>query len=237
MRVAGYLTLTGQAGAVVAQGRGGELDFAGDVSLKTAQLGADQGASYTVSAAGNLALSQGPLGAGSSASGLGGQLALHGASVLIDTAVLLPSGSFRATATAPDGKLTLGADASIDVSGRAFDFEDQVRFAPGGSISLAASGDQGTLVIDAKAMLNASGADRGGDAGRVQLTAGGGASIDGRILGTAAAGFAGGAFSIDAASVSADLAAFMQRLSGFDLSHSTPEAGHRRRWRPDADRP
>src|SRR5262249_40034638 len=103
---------------------------------------------------------------------LGGRISLTASTILLDTSVALPAGTFEATARG--GALQLGSHAAIAVNGRAVDFNDQVRFAPGGSIRLGASGP---LEIASGAVLDASGSDRGGDAGSIELTAGGQASI------------------------------------------------------------
>ncbi len=54
----------------------------------------------------------------------------------------------------------------LDVSGRAVDFRDVVRFVPGGGVRLEAAGQ---LALDAGSLIDVSGSVRGGDAGRLEI--------------------------------------------------------------------
>ncbi len=213
VKLAGYGTLQGRASAIEARGVG-SLSFGGSLfSLATGQIRATSGASYDLKVAGDVALTRDPS-AGADAKGLGGRLAVSASTVFLDTSVVLPAGVFEATATS--GALRLGSNARIDVRGVAVDFPDQVRFAPGGAIRLAALGD---LNIADGAALDVSGSARGGDAGGIALTAGGQTAVQGVLSGSAAAGFGGGVFALDAAAVP-DFSALNARLEsgGFDAS-------------------
>ena len=199
--IVGFSGLDGRAGSVTVQGSG-SLRVSGGIgtpaaSFRTGRIGTVSGASYVLSASGDVALGQDD-GAATlpAASSFGGRLVLSGSSVLLDTSVAMPAGAFQATATA--GSLTLGPDAAIDVSGRAVDFYDVVRTAPGGAVHLAASAD---LALSSGSSVDVSGSDRGGAGGALELVAGGSADLQGSLSGSAHAGERGAAFSLDAGSV------------------------------------
>jgi hypothetical protein len=193
VQLSGFAAVAGRAGDVEVQGVGG-LASAGQLTLATPLLRMGGGSRYALTAAGSLALVGGPgAPAPAGVDGLGGQLSLQGADVLIDTTVRLPAGVLDARSLG--GTLRLGPDAVIDAAGRAVDLFDQVRFAPGGDIRLAAAGD---LSVDAAALLDVSGAGRGGSAGGIELSASGAASVLGQLRGAAAPGYVGGAFGLDA---------------------------------------
>src|SRR5262249_39564930 len=76
--------------------------------------------------------------------------------------------------------------------------QDQVRFAPGGTLRLSAATD---LDIASGAVLSVSGASAGGDAGSLVFASGGTTTLQGTLSGTASAGYQGGAFSLDASAL------------------------------------
>jgi hypothetical protein len=200
LRLADFARVSGRAGNIAILGTGslaidGTLGSA-DKGLATGQVTSTSGASYEIGAVGGLFLARDAQAAAIPASSLGGRLALRGSAVVIDTALALPAGSVEISSTS--GPLTLGPHAAVDVSGRAVDFQDVVRFAPAGAIRLAATGD---LTVDAAAVLDLSGSDRGGDAGSLVLSAGRQASVAGDVRAQAQAGHRGAAFSLDAGSV------------------------------------
>jgi filamentous hemagglutinin family protein len=214
VEVAGFQSVSGTAGALVAQGEG-QLHVTGSFSLTTRLVGGEGGADYALNVDGDLSLIGGDGSAsGPPTDGLGAHLTLRGANVLLDTSVLLPAGALEATTTDATGTLAVGSRAVLDVSGRAIDFQGQLRFAPGGRISFAATpGAQGRLTIAAGAVLDVSGAQRGGPAGLLDLSAGGQALVEGTLKGTAAEGFAGGSFALDAATLGAAAAADFSALN------------------------
>jgi len=199
VQLAGFDELAGRAGRIVAQGDGG-LTLGGNmgsatVSFAAGRLEVASGVSYRLAAAGGLFLGHDAAGDTlAAATSLGGRLELSGSTVLLDTAVTLPAGSFVATASG--GPLTVGANARVDVSGRAVDFQDVTRFAPAGEIRLAS--ESGDLTVASGASLDVSGSSRGGDAGRLELTATQGqVSLDGGLHGTAVDGGRGAIFALD----------------------------------------
>jgi hypothetical protein len=168
-----------------------------DRSFDTGGIEAVSGARYDVVAVGGVYLGRDASASGAPAvASLGADVRVQGASVLLDTGVTLPAGTFEARATS--GALSIGSHASIDVSGRAVDFEDVVRYAPGGAVRLAATGG---LAIQSGAAIDVSGSSTGGDAGSLELTAGGQASLDGTFRGQAGAGARGGLFALDSGSL------------------------------------
>ena len=227
VQLAGFSSMSGRAGAIEAQGSGG-LSFGGDVSLKTAQVRAGSGVSYAIDVGGTLELLSGTGVALDPAKiGLGGTLAITaGSGVTLDTGVVVPAGTFEVTAAS--GAVSLGKNASVDVSGRAVDFssdpQEPVRqFAPGGLIRLVAS--EGDVDVDSQASLNvSSGSTLGGDAGSIELVAGPNAtaSVHGTLKGAAgSSAYAGGSFSLDAGTA-ADQSSLVSGLGtgGFDESVS-----------------
>jgi filamentous hemagglutinin family protein len=189
----GYSSLQGRAGSIELRGQG-RLDAAGAVTLATAQLRGGARASYVLAARGDLALGLDPAALPVTDPPPGGHVTLQGASVRLDAAVGLPGGTLEVDALGPAGTIQLGSHTSLDLTGRAVDFLDQVRFAPGGTIRLSAAGD---LSIASGARLDVSGAARGGDAGTVDLASGGLTAVQGTLAGQAAPDFGGGAAWVD----------------------------------------
>jgi hypothetical protein len=199
VKLAGFDGLRGRAGVTSARGSG-RLDAAGNLGtggapFLTGRIEAESGQSYVIHFDGAVRWGADPDAALLPAvATLGSRLRLEASSLFLDTAVVLPGGSLEAVATG--GALALGSHARVDVAGRAVDFEDVARFAPGGSIRLSAAGD---LTAAAGSVLEVSGSARGGDAGRLELVSPGGrVSIAGKLRGSAAAGQRGAAFSLDA---------------------------------------
>jgi filamentous hemagglutinin len=206
--LSGYDAVTGTVGVLDGRGRG-SLTTSASVSLGVGQVTTAGGADTTLRAGGSLTLEGGPT-APAAAAGLGGRLALEADAVRLDTSIRLPAGSLEASART--GALVVGPAASIQVGGQVIDFRGVEKVAPAGSITLSAATD---LDLRAGAALDVSGTSHGGDAGRIQLTAGGTATLDGSLV--AAGG--GGAFSIDAARLGGGfeaLGAAVEGARGFD---------------------
>lgn len=210
-------TLQGSAAAIEARGSGA-LAASGGVSLRTGQVTVGSGVRYAVTAdAAAIQLSAAPEPpSGVAERSLGGSLELTAASLDLDTRIVLPAGTLRATATA--GSLRVGPSGAIDVTGANRQFGDVTRYAPAGSILLAATGDLG---VASGAVLDVSGSSVGGDAGRVEMVAGGNASIEGDLRGRSLAdpqgsAYRGGSFLLDAGT--ADFSALNRKLEegGFD---------------------
>jgi filamentous hemagglutinin family protein len=210
--ITGFASLDARTGVLQAVGLGG-IDFAGPASIAADLVTAAAGSDYNVRVGGDLSIVRAG-GAAQSAEDFGGRLALFGRNVLIDTRVDMPSGVFEASATG--GNLMLDSAASLNAKGSAVDFRDVVRVTSGGTIRLAATGN-----VDAAngAAINVSGHERGGDAGWLEVEAGGQAALGGTITGTAANGYHGGGIVLDAQSV-ADFGALNAVLEAGGMDHA-----------------
>jgi filamentous hemagglutinin family protein len=208
--------MDGSAAAVEAKGSG-SLSFTDGLSLRSAGWSAGAGVAYAITAAGAVVLSSAPVPAQSAApAGIGGRLTLAGSAIDLDTRIVLPAGTFQSSATR--GSLRVGPSGAVEVKGVQRTFGDLVKYAPGGAIVLSATGD---LDVASGAVLDVSGSDTGGDAGRMEITAGGRASVEGDLRGKSATdpqGIAhrGGSFRLD--SGTADFLPLNRKLEsgGFD---------------------
>ncbi|HCF3935781.1 filamentous hemagglutinin family protein [Pseudomonas aeruginosa] len=135
----------------------------GDLNLITPLLTGEAGSRNSLLAGGALRVSAGGGGAASTpvelANGaLGAELALEGASLLLDTRVGLPSGKLSLTA---QEDLELGAGAQLDLAGRALRFDDVTRYNWGGEVNLLSHGGNirqaGASRIDLSASNNQAG--------------------------------------------------------------------------------
>ncbi len=160
--ITGFGTINATADSLTANGTGA-LSFAGSMAVATNLVTAASGSDYAVSLGGNLSV-VGAGGAATAARDFGGRLSLSGASVDLNTTIDMPAGVFEARATA--GNLSLGSAAILKAQGRAVDFRDVFKVAPGGTIRLTASGD---VTAASGSRLDVSGDARGGEAGSVTL--------------------------------------------------------------------
>ncbi|HBN8230294.1 TPA: filamentous hemagglutinin family protein [Pseudomonas aeruginosa] len=135
----------------------------GDLNLITPLLTGEAGSRNSLLAGGALRVSAGGGGAASTpvelANGaLGAELALEGASLLLDTRVGLPSGKLSLTA---QEDLELAAGAQLDLAGRALRFDDVIRYSWGGEVNLLSHGGNirqaGASRIDLSASNNQAG--------------------------------------------------------------------------------
>lgn len=142
---------------------------------------------------------------------VGAQLDLHGGSIHIASAVVLPSGKLTLTA---DGDVTLADGALLDVSGRRLHFFDVTRDTWGGDIEITS--EHGNVVQQAGATIDVSAANE--DAGSLSLAAlhasNGRVALNGTLRGSGASGYDQGRFMLgaqrigdSAATLSADFAA------------------------------
>lgn len=190
----GFAALQGEAGTITTEGEG-SLTVAGNLDLAAGSIVAGAGSDYAIGATGAVSVVQGDLAVVDQAdTQLGGKLELSGSTVDLDTTVLARAGRIAIAATA--GNLALGEHAVLDVSGASVDFIDVVKVAPGGTVLLAASGG---ISADTASLIDVSGAEEGGDAGTVEVAAGGDAALNGTLLASAAEGYEGGAFALDSA--------------------------------------
>jgi len=175
---------------LVLQGAG-NLRVQGDLAITTPVLVAAKASVQGITATGALALLR-PAGEGIAqpSAGLGAAVTLTGASVQVETAILLPSGSLSVRATSGD----LVVNGELDARGTSREFFDLTRSTAAGTITLSA--DAGSVVLGTESSLDVSAAGPGA-AGRVAINAPNGTLT----LGGALHGAGGADFSLDIASL------------------------------------
>lgn len=213
----GFYALQGRVGELRTSGTGvlnivnAVTAGAGDVSLDVGRITAAPASDYAIRASGSLQLNRGTFAGDPADAPLGGRLALQGSSVHLGTQVLMPAGVIDLRATS--GDLVVENTAVLDVSGRAVDFRDVVRFAPGGAVRLEAAGQ---VSLDAGSLIDVSGQARGGAAGRIDIIART-ARIDATLRAHAESGYAGGSFTLDADRLAGSFSSLTGGLgTGFD---------------------
>ena len=106
--------------------------------------------------------------------------------------------SLPSAARAANGDLMLGSSAVLRLRGRAVDFRDVFKVTSGGTLRLGASGN--ILTADGAA-IDVSADPRGGDAGWIEVAAGGRVSLPDAIQAAASTGYRGGGLTLDAGSL------------------------------------
>lgn len=156
----------------------------GDLFISTPLLTGAAGSVNTISAGGNLQVT----GSGAAATpdnatlaaALGAEIALdsRGGNLLLDTAVLLPSGKLSLSA---QGDVRLADSAQLDLAGRRIDFFDTAKYSWGGDVRI--DSDSGNVVQATGAQINlAAQNNRGGTLG--VSAAQGAIDLAGRLLGS-----------------------------------------------------
>ena len=195
----------------------GELDLSGPLAVTAARVGSGAGADFSIVAAGSLSLLAPATPSSLATPAMGGRLGLTGSDLTLATAVVNHSGDLNLAATS--GNLTLGAGASIDLSGYSRVFFDQAAYASGGRATLVASAGNVVIAPGVALDVSAPAGISGVTAGSVQLTAErGSADFSGLALrGSAADAGTGGSFTLDTLAA-ANLGAVNARLdaAGFD---------------------
>lgn len=168
-------------------------------TLDTARLSGEAGARQTLRATTGTLVVQAPTtpvaaagpAVASAAAGLGAGWTLAAPALRFDTQAELPSGTLalEAEGNAGGGHLDVGANARIDVAGRALPFFDVVRGTWGGTVRLASA--HGDVRTAAGSVIDVS-SGPGADAGRLQVSAPRGtAALQGTLQGQAQASAAG----------------------------------------------
>lgn len=194
-RVDGYdsVGMTGLGGVIAEQA--GRLDVDGALTITAPVIVGAQGATYRVVSTGALGLLAGG-GPAVVQGGLGADLGFEGASLLVTTDLVLPSGALRLRARS--GDLTVGGNLTVEGSARTF--FDLVRYADAGLIELEA--DAGNVSLLAGSSVSVASHPDGGEAGTLSVTAPGGVfDADGVLDGSGTAGGVSGVFVLDAGSV------------------------------------
>lgn len=179
--VRGFGNVAVTANELVAETGTGTLAVDAPLTLNVARIRGATGSDQTLNAAGALVVAQHAADrALAPVTALGAKWALQGTTVDFDSQLVLPSGSARFTATA--GDVTLGANARVDVAGRAVAFFDVEKPAWGGTAEFVS--DTGSVNFDAGAEVDVSAA-AGGDAGTLIVRAENGSFrvVDGSVRG------------------------------------------------------
>ena len=193
----------------------GGLATAGNLTLDATEISPGAGAQTTLTAGGVLSLGTPSRAAGPAIPPLvGGALALQGSSIDDAGLIAAPAGVVTLTATA--GDIHLGGGSAIDVAGTLLQAVDQSAPAPGGTIALAASGN---VTLDPGSTLNVSG-ERIAPAGRLDIYAGGAATLSGTLTGAAGSGGTGGDFTLDAGQLNGGLTPLAAALTSGGFSDS-----------------
>ncbi|MBG6489343.1 filamentous hemagglutinin family protein [Pseudomonas aeruginosa] len=184
----------------------------GDLNLITPLLTGEAGARHSRRAGGALRVSAGGGGAASTpvelANGaLGAELALEGASLLLDTRVGLPSGKLSLTA---QEDLELGAGAQLDLAGRALRFDDVIRYSWGGEVNLLSHGGNIRQAGASRIDLSASNNPAGSLTAVALDSAAGVVDLQGQILAASSGEYAAGGTLVPYAAGSGEIRA--QRL-------------------------
>jgi filamentous hemagglutinin family protein len=180
---------------LVLSGHGG-LRTQGDLVAMAPSITAERSATQSLVAAGSLQVLAPKGGVTDSSSELGASLTLQGASVVVTSDIVLPSGLLTLHAT--QGDVTVGG--ALDVGGAAQNIYDVVKYTDGGAISLLA--DNGSVNAKSGSMISVSAQSGGGNAGSVSIGAAhGDVTLAGTLLGKGGKGGKNGSFSLDVAAL------------------------------------
>lgn len=176
------------------------LNSSGDVSFTSARFTAQSGAGITLNATSHKVSFNGNANTGTLAGStdLGARLQVNADDIAVAGHIEMHSGivDLHATGTAPGQGVRLGDNAVIDVSGINKSFAELVRGTPGGTVKLRA--DNGLIHTSATSMINISGANVGGDAGLLTVSAvNSNTQLQGQLQGAAATEYHSGRFRLD----------------------------------------
>jgi filamentous hemagglutinin family protein len=191
------VTLTGTSGVHMAAAGSVSSDSA--LTVHTAGVTTAPGVDYELSSSGPLQLAGATAKSPPLVPGAGGELLLSGSSVLVDTAVRLPSGVLQLAASGPassDG-VTLGGSAAINLSGTATTFDTLQVDGNGGR--LLASSAAGGISMASGAVIGLSASGPNAVAGELLLSAPNGAiDLQGTLRANASTPASGGQLTMDA---------------------------------------
>lgn len=162
---------------LIFSGTGG-LTTQGALDVSAPVLTAGTAANQLLSAGGNLTIERSGSAPAILSSGLGAALTLQGASVLLNSDVILPSGSLTAHATGAGGDISVGG--TLDVAGTARTFFDLVRYTNGGAINLIS--DFGSVTTAAGSQLLLDAPAGGGNGGTLSVAAPTGSFTPGGLI-------------------------------------------------------
>jgi len=192
------------AGSVVFAKGSSSFASAGDTTITASSLTAQTGAQASMASSGGWVLNSPAAGTTTTASsaGVGAHVAITAGTIKQAGTVALTSGELKLTSTST-GLGDTGSQGVRFASGSLTDLSGQSKTYDGVNVStaggsLVVQARAGDIAIDRGATINVSAPSAGGSAGSVTLQATQGAvSIDGRLVGTAAAGQTSGRLNID----------------------------------------
>lgn len=152
----------------------------GNLTITTPVMTGEAGSRNTITAGGDIRVT----GSGEydAIDALGATLAFNGRNIVVDTAVVLPSGRLSLSAT---GDVTLGDNATVDLAGRAVEMFDVTKYSWGGDLLLASTNGSITSAVGSTIDVSAE-QNRGGAVDITALGDGGGhVALAGGILGAA----------------------------------------------------
>lgn len=201
--IAGFDTVTMAADLeVVGTGRG-TVVVDGALTIETPLVTVASGADTRIDAGSHAAQFIAPAATPAvttSADSLGGKLEVTAANIEVNTRIEAPAGAIHLAATGTSGDVSLGAGATLDVSGATLVMAGVENHAPGGRVELASM--HGDIAIGAGASVDLSGDMRGGDAGQLRLTAPeGGVIVNGEISAHAEENYSSGKIGLDVATL------------------------------------
>ncbi|OYU88236.1 MAG: filamentous hemagglutinin [Bradyrhizobiaceae bacterium PARB1] len=123
----------------------------GNLIVSTPVLTGTAGAVHRLAAGGTMTVAGTATATADSIAALGAQIELAAQSVIVDTAIVLPSGRLTVAA---EGNVTLGAGARIDMSGREVKFFDVSKYSWGGDLAL--SSKNGNVITTAGSIVDLS---------------------------------------------------------------------------------
>ncbi|WP_456710985.1 filamentous haemagglutinin family protein [Bradyrhizobium sp. USDA 4452] len=184
----------------------------GNLALTTPLVTAANGATMAYNAGGVIrvvAPAGAPAANTSQITDLGGTVSFMGNSVVLDTAVALPSGKLTLSAA---NDVELGGNAAIDLAGRSIAFFDATKFSWGGDLTMSST--SGDIVQNARSVIDISAVNNvaGSITAKAIDAAHGHVALGGVIRGSATAGFDSGQFTI-AAQEFGDFAALNVKLN------------------------
>jgi filamentous hemagglutinin family protein len=178
----------------------GSFSTEGKLAVVTPLITGAGAARHRISSAGALSLTRPVGGTVGASGGLGARLDLEGASLAVETDILLNSGQINLRAHTGDLRIGANDDALISAAGISETFLDVIRYTSGGSVNLSA--DNGSVFLDALSVVDVAAPAAGGDAGFLNISAPTGTfALSGSILGGASAGRRSGSFSLDSATI------------------------------------
>ncbi len=181
-------------GGIVGQDTGSFDMGSANVTLAAPIYVADTGSGTSLTTTGSLALNS-DNGRALTITPVGGAISFTAGSIADNGATIeAPAGNVSLETTS--GDLTIASGSLVSSAGVSKQFYDTTEYAPGGAITLTA--DQGNVNIASGSTLDFSGANGGGAAGSLTISAPVlVATLNGTIKGNAASGNAGGSFSLD----------------------------------------